>query len=363
MLNERAMQLALDIRPIDTLFFRDARPFGPAGQGRSGLPTPQTLAGAIRTMLLERHDVDWSRVANGTRQYGSLQRALEELGPDFAAIGKVTICGPWIKRDNEVLVPAPANLRQKTGGEMSDGVVRLDPLRKPPPGWAPAAGGMLPLWRYGRERLKPLGPTTYLRPQGLAVFLEGDVPKACALVDRDKLYTMDVRVGIGLDSATGTAATGLIYSTSLLELKPGVTFYAELSGPESALAPLLDDQVLMRFGGEGKYVSVQSSTTLARWPPIPREAGQGKILLLTTPAALDGWRPNGLDLVSAAVGKPQAVSGWNMARGGPKPNRFMVPAGSVYFLCTGAQVPPYLGLAEDSQIGWGHFLEGNWNYV
>jgi SOS regulatory protein LexA len=44
--------IALD--PLDVLFFRDGRPFTASERLLSGLPLPQTLAGAIRTALLQR---------------------------------------------------------------------------------------------------------------------------------------------------------------------------------------------------------------------------------------------------------------------------------------------------------------------
>ncbi len=37
-------------------------------------------------------------------------------------------------------------------------------------------------------------------------------------------------------------------------------------------------------------------------------------------------------MVAAVVGRPLAVSGWDLKGGKPKPSRRAVPAGSVYFL-------------------------------
>ncbi|BAW02883.1 CRISPR-associated protein, Cmr3 [Thermus thermophilus] len=37
-------------------------------------------------------------------------------------------------------------------------------------------------------------------------------------------------------------------------------------------------------------------------------------------------------MVAAVVGRPLAVSGWNLKEGKPKPSRRAVPAGSVYFV-------------------------------
>ena len=60
------------------------------------------------------------------------------------------------------------------------------------------------------------------------------------------------------------------------------------------------------------------------------------------------------------------VSGWNMATGGPRPTRFAVPAGSVYFLEGAAEFLSNDCLADspDDRIqGWGCFARGVWNDV
>ena len=72
--------------------------------------------------------------------------------------------------------------------------------------------------------------------------------------------------------------------------------------------------------------------------------------MLVGPAAFDaGWRPAALEpdggrfvgrfaglddivLHAACVGRPQHVSGWDVAGGSPKPTRRLAPAGSVYFI-------------------------------
>ncbi len=356
------MTLGLRLRPVDTLFFRDARPFGPAGHARSGLPTPQTLAGAIRTWLLERCGVDWDKFAAGVRDHGSVTACLGSMGAEYVAVGDVAIAGPWLMKYGEVLVPVPANLRRPKGGT-SGPLRRLDPLRKPPAGWIPREEGMLPLWHRGRERLAAIGSDEFLRPDGLRAYLEGGVPGVDKLVEAKDLYGADSRVGIGVNTATGTAAMGLIYSVDLLALKPGVEFYAEVSGHKSALVPLTEERPMLRWGGEGRSVAVHAAQASHRWPDVASKVGRGRIILLTTPAALGGWKPEGMTLVSAAVRGSQAVSGWDLARGGPKPTRFMVPAGTVLFLPEGSRAPSALGRLEDRKAGWGKFVEGSWSYV
>ena len=350
--------LQLAIEPVDGLFFRNARPFEAASRGVSGLPVPQTLAGAIRSLLLERHGVDFVRLGKLMKNGASFAEALAEFGPEVAAVASVQVRGPWFTLDGEVLVPTPASLK----GEKKTGkLVRLDPLKSSLPGWRPQVPGMWPLWRRGRETVE--AADGFLKPSGWRCFLEGGTPEPCDLVPTSDLYDFDDRTGIGVNPNSNTAAEGLIYSIRMLALKPKAGLYAEISGPAAALAPLKAASVLMRLGGEGRHVVGCAAQQSADWTCVPPVPNKGRLVLLTTPAWFNGWKPAALNPVAAAVGAGQPVSGWDLAKGGPKPNRFMVPAGSVYFLPPNAQVPDELVADEDASVGWGCFLEGNWSYV
>ena len=358
--------LRLTLEPVDSLFFRDARPFEAASRAASGLPMPQTLAGAVRTLLLERHGVQFDRLAERIRRGVSFAQALIEFGSEAVAVAELGLRGPWFTLKGEVLVPAPASLRrEKKAVENQEidtrRVFRLDPLKSPLPGWQPPSPGMLPLWRYGREAVEAI--SDFLKPSGLRRFLNGHTPQAGDLVPTSCLYDFEDRTGIGLDARRNTAAEGMIYGIRMLTLKPHIGLYAELSGPSAALAPLAAEPVLMKFGGEGRHVIIRAAESGADWPSVPPQTGKGRIVLLTTPAYFNGWKPPGLEPVAAAVSGFQAVSGWDLAKGGPKPNRFMVPAGSVYFLPSGTQFPDELVDREDAKAGWGCFVEGNWNDV
>ena len=168
--NTQLLHLALD--PVDGLFFRDARPFEPATHAASGLPMPQTLAGAVRTLLLERHKVNFGLLGKEMKAGADFATALSRIanGP-AAAVANVRINGPYFTIDGQVLVPMPANLRQD---KENASLMRLDPLKIPPPGWQPEDPGMLPLWRYNREGAEAV--EGFLKPCGLRHFLEGGLP-------------------------------------------------------------------------------------------------------------------------------------------------------------------------------------------
>lgn len=118
-------------------------------------------------------------------------------------------------------------------------------------------------------------------------------------------------------------------------------------------------------------------------------------IVLTTPARFDGgWLPDGFTLVgehfegkllselppmrlrAACVGRPQAGSGWDMAKRQPKRGVRLAPAGSVYFFelldgtLTKAHIKQLwlasLGGAHDdgfgTQDGFGVVVPGVWKY-
>ncbi len=354
------------LRPVDTLSFRDARPFDTVGQADSGLPFPQTLAGAIRTFLLKAHKVDLRRFGNRVKKYGSFDKVLGKEGVPIKSLVDMRIGGPWLSKDGELLVPMPSNLRfNKSITETSTSEIffRLDPKRTLPPGWLPQEQGLLPLWRHGRESLKTA--SGYLKPEGLRIFLEGGIPiKKDHYVGKEELYTIDRRVGIAIDAERNAAGEGKIYTAGMLALKPNVAFCVELTGDRDLIAPLCQKGVLMKFGGEGKYVEISPhSDDISFWPNVQLRMGDGHLLLLTTPAWFDGWKPHSLACIAASVSHSESVSGWDLAKGGPKPNRFMVPAGTVYFLPKDTHIPQFLAKHDDALVGWGHYLKGNWNYV
>ena len=178
--------IGLCLEPLDVLFFRGGRPFTPASRGRSGLPSPQTLAGAIRTRLLEQMGCDFDHLSHEVRSGGDLEAALDSVcGAGWVA--RVLVRGPWFARrsanrddDIGVLVPAPATLRRPKGWTASNGpqaeqLLRLDPLspHRELPGWNPEFPGMRPLWL--RRPVHVERTAGYLTPEGLGHFLAGGV--------------------------------------------------------------------------------------------------------------------------------------------------------------------------------------------
>jgi CRISPR-associated protein Cmr3 len=279
-----------------------------------------------------------------------------------------------------VLVSVPAVLhgqKKSEGGNLH----RLSPLRVGQlPGWdaelAHEQRGLRPLWLASKDVTEPA--RGYLTLGGLAAFLRGDTVERNSLLHPEDLFTFDHRTGIGVHPDRLAAEESQIYGASFLALRsrytarelheeprelPEVVLYAEVTGAEGIPPDALADLALP-LGGEGRRVAVRAVDPI-RWPEEGPRSNQKPLLLLTTPGLFQGrWRPGCLDgqLVAAAVPTPVAVSGWDLARGGPKPTRFAAPAGSVYFFDSlPDSLPETLSdKPEDGQQGWGCYVQGVW---
>ncbi len=371
--------LGLLLRPVDQLFFRDARPFGLRESGQSTLPTPQSLYGALKTHLMHTLGLkpsDLHGLHNSTAN-----------GASHHWMGKIKVRGPWLYRENAAatgvagpLVAAPADLVQ--GKSDGSEIMRLRPLRAAPPHWQPVAAGLRPMWSNATEALRPV--SGWLDNAMLSAYLRGEtVTRTCRATE---LFRWHDRTGIGINFDRGVADDGAIYSTRNLALAPDICFYAELALPADApdARQFFSSGLSLPWGGEGRRVAVESLNKPYAWPSA--QPAEDRILsLLISPGIFSNhdhpWRPRERgSLISACVRPPTPVSGWDLAganesnrQPGPKPTRFAVPAGAVY-LWTSTKIAkhgpetPRSNLdnlsdrPRDTDAGWGIALTGTWKY-
>lgn len=369
--------IGLRLDPLDVLFFRDGRPFGAANRVEGGLPNPQTLAGAVRTAMLGHYGMrgaDFKDFHSRMQKGATAVEALAEIRPEAAWVGSTRFRGPWIglkvgKDRVEPLLPQPMTT-VKPKDETGKVFLRSKPLDEGVlPGWD---GPLLPLWKKGR----PDGKATrgLLTLTALRSFLQGDDVSLEQLYKPDELFGHDNRVGIAVNKDTLTSEEGQIYGIRMLALKPAaglkdetraeapVCLYAEMQ-PGAGAPAELPGLGLLPLGGEGRYVGVKSVKAQA-WPTAGAVQGRS-LLYLATPAVFPGGGTlpsvNGLTVKAAASSAPSAVSGWDVAANGPRPTRFAIPAGAVYFV--EAAGPDFDSLCSDAalaQEGWGFALQGKW---
>lgn len=356
------MRIGICIEPLDVLLFGDGRPFSVGGIANSlDLPLPQTMAGALRTWLLDELGCDWDRLADLLARGASFAEAAAEQSETLGQAAGLEIRGPWLMRDDdrERLFPAPATLvRRGEDDDVALGRLRPLPEGQAPPGWRASIEGTRPLWPEQPGEWKRT--TGYLTTRGMKAFLAGGLPSREDLVPRDALLDRDNRVGIAIHNDTGTVEESMLYSVGFCALKAGLCFYAEFDAPNDRAASAIPQAPgLIRLGGESRRAQVSRCTALA---PDPDCVAPDKptVHVLASPGFVDADAPPE-GLIAAAWPTPTAVSGWDYARRGPKPARFAVPAGAVfYYNSTPAQGALYAP-PDDAAVGWGAYLTGTWS--
>jgi CRISPR-associated protein Cmr3 len=212
---------------------------------------------------------------------------------------------------------------------------------------------------------KPLSMPAFWDDESFTAWLCGQaVARAAVLRSAQPMSRTQVHVSI--DLATGTAAQGKLFSGSVVEPHARAGGAGVLEWSFAAVSHTLGgvrarnlDGRVVKLGGDGRTVRCASlpEPLYAMPAAITAAFAAGSVgmrLVLVGPAAFDaGWRPASLEpdggrfvgrfaglddivLHAACVGRPQQVSGWDVAGGAPKPTRRLAPAGSVYFITRGS---------------------------
>jgi len=360
----------LFIEPLDVLLFRDSRPFTAGETHRAKTifpPTPYPFVGALRTSILIEQGIDFEDYRNSRID----QKIHEAIGtPKDYDYGELQMCGPFLAQQGnklEVFFPLPYNL---LGGEpvvvskpLEKGLeaARYNPL-------IPEVSFTVPLWVHAEgagEELKD----KMLTDNGLFWYLHGDV--GMQPQETRNLYSREIRVGIELNPGRSTAQEGRLYMAEFIRLNREKRTGFLLRINAERLKEILDKEPLlssgiMVLGGERRAAHYEPAELAnSTFQELISPDGQrykklmeavkntrlnGKYrfkLYLASPAIFaNGWLPDfitdrtklegkidGLQirLVTAAVGKPLAIGGWDLAKRAPKPLLKAVPPGSVYF--------------------------------
>jgi len=323
--------MIIRLNALDTLFFRDGRPFT-MGESpwAAGIfpPYPSVFYGALRTAYFARHPEDLDRA----NQPGDPTATLE-------------IKGIYLQIGDQVCLPLPADcagLKEERGKAL---------LMRPEE--APEASSCpVPLV------LKPPGGTEVkAEDEGLLDYLSmvdylNAGKKEFYYILLSDFVLPEPKTGIGRDSASGTAKDHMLYRAVMRRLESRVrtgskslttSFLVEYTGLN------LPERGLLKLGGEGKAVfyetpgpDVEKSLCFT----APELRGNRFKLYLATPALFaGGWLPGWLDentltgeyrglklrLLTAATGKYLSIGGFDVHVGEPKVMRRAVPAGSVYY--------------------------------
>ncbi|XWX03076.1 type III-B CRISPR module-associated protein Cmr3 [Aggregatilineales bacterium SYSU G02658] len=347
------------IEQNDVWMFRDNKPFTAAADflARSIFPpTPQTVQGAIRTAYLTQQGISLKDFMAG--------RVDDPVIGSPAKLGALQIHGPYVARrvngKLEALYPMPMDVLKRTNKDthkLEVGVLKPSSqeafaTNAPFEGWRPLAGG-------GDGFKEASG---FLTAQGMADYLKGQAPAVEQIVETSAVYTFEDRVGLALDRGRRANRQGHFYRAQFVRMQTGAGLLVGLEGGQ------LDASGVLYIGGESRTGCYE--TVKFQAPPAPKE-GRLKVVLLA-PAWFENvyhtdWSPfvGGGKLVSVVLGKPQPISGWDVAHNRPKPLRNFIPMGSVFYFEGGAwQNQPFTQTPDDQlpfgAMGFGTCVVGTW---
>ncbi len=381
----------ITILPHDVWMFRDGRPFG---AGTSYLarsvfpPTPETLQGALRSAILEYAGVDWEDYAHGNISPELAQHVGVPAEYDHQTLkraaqpGTYQFRGPWIARVTangfERYFPAPCDLLEVKSTSADPTPTYLLPQPRQPDFYTDPPAG----WDTARHPWYALHPNTAARVANVEDqwitegefrrYLQGVAPQFCQ--ESDTLWQIEERPGLGLNRLARTAQQSLYYLARFIRPCEGIGLAEEVEFPGTTTSdPLPGPTGTLALGGEGRMATYQYS---AAPDPFPQHlAGKVKIVLLTPAWFSQGWQPRNRDwtpwlgpnaqLVSVALGKPIAISGWDIATGRPKPLYHYLPAGSVWYFKDAepgsrafTEIPP--DRPDMTNNGYGAFATASW---
>ncbi|RME81387.1 MAG: type III-B CRISPR module-associated protein Cmr3 [Zetaproteobacteria bacterium] len=326
------MSETLFLEPIDALYLRGNRLFGVTGGDDAPAqmpPWPSAVAGAIRSRMLVDGKVSLTDFAAGEASIENA-RLGEALGtPENPGSFRIARFSLARRRGESVepLLPLPADWT--AFGSVDD--LRLAAARPAPlPQGVQGSVALEQMPRLSLEEPEKALSGFWLTFEGLARWLRDEDIKD-GLVPVSELWRTDARLGIAMDARLRTAERSRIYTSDAVALARDVGFLAEVEGADG----LVPRSGLLRFGGDGRGVRVHKARV--EWPEPDwdeiRRTGRFRLLLTSPGIFEDAWKPRveGARLVAAAVPRGEVVSGWDLAKGAPKPAQRCAPTGSVYW--------------------------------
>ena len=346
--------MKLFLQANDTFFFRDGRPFtkGEQSEGHSIFPPlPSTLLGALRTAYIVENG-DLSSFYDGDME--------NSIGTP-KSLGSMCLKGVFLADTQQgVYYPIPLDVVGKT----SENDEKLYVLKVRPQN-SDFISNSIPILTHhlvweGTEdvevetegKLDSINMMEYLLNRQNEYFFR-----------HHKDFVQDEpKTGIQRDNKLLASDDGMLYRINMSRFQNRFFNPTE----KKALSELgfivdhqcnlnLSEQGLLKLGGEGRSFFYKQSShnpnpfnsedAVKQLKEKIQESGIFK-LYFAAPAIFDqGWLPKWIskktfkaqysslsfELITAAVGKPISISGWNMKDNIPKPTRQAVPAGSVYY--------------------------------
>lgn len=339
----------ISFSPVDAWFFRDGRPYHRGEAGQTDVqslfpPHAPTVIGTVRAALARNAPGELSWDGRGAWN----DDLHSTLGNGAHDLGALRFTGPFVTHKQQTLLPVPLHI---LGGPSK----QSDPVRWTPTTFlAPSKTALecdlgnvrfpVPLNHPKERQLKePAG--MWVTVEGFSRILRGESPQQNSLFHSNQLWKIESRVGLARDHSSRSAKEGELYSPSFVRLHKDVELAVWVDGiPDDWTIPNLNT-----FGGESRLAHSEIEKAERPLPEVPtekiQESGRFTVSLLTPfllPSTATGQQTHphpedtlhslsGTKIVSACIGKPIRIGGWNSVHREPEPLLAYLPAGSTWF--------------------------------
>lgn len=319
--------MIIKVDPLDTLFFRDGKPFtmGEDNWANGIFPPPSSVIyGALRSVYFSNHINE-----------------LKDANEMTDITKKINIKSIYFfdNRDRKVYLPLPFDCAQKIDDAKNNlnevsllSMIKLNEIKSSCPTMHALKGG-------GEVTTVTEG---LIESGQFIKYLEGNGKTFTFAKISDKVL-LEPKIGIRINENTGTSDEGKLYRVGMNRLD-NLSLLIDFEGLD------VPEKGIMKLGGEGKAASYkQHSDQNFLINPLITNANNNNNtfkLYLSTPAIFEqGWIPKWvnkdnlmckyqglkLKLLTASIGRYRSIGGFDMKTRKPKAMQKAVPAGSVYY--------------------------------
>ncbi len=322
---------SISIKPFDTLFFRDGRPFGMGEESFAQFvfpPFPTTFYGALRSKIIAENG-GYEKFKNGKNP------KLTAVAGTPNSKGSLQIIGPLLRKEGDFVLPLPADVFRGEDGKFK----KVPPCGKEILPWkGKEAGKIAYLFLNGEKNALKADRTSLFKNSDFKEYLLGK-GKFFSAVEKGEIYKAEPKVGIALEMPYKRVRRGYLYRLSMVRLRGDVDFVVFYQGTNAVAFP---ERGLLQIGGEGRAAFYREEEVSP--PGLSQDEFEDAIkgkkfikLYLLTPAFihenglpyLEKLKILGLKLVGYSVKGLLWIGGWDMAKGFPKPMRPAWSPGSI----------------------------------
>lgn len=318
--------MIIEINALDTLFFRDGKPFSMEEETwADGMfpPFPSVIYGALRSAYFANH-------------IGELDKANQLDDPT----GTLMLKDIYLKVNDEIYFPLPLDcVKEKDEKNNKSFVLNSHPTDELISN-SPKLDEILVQPNDKNNKIENISDAILVKID-FEDYLNSNADDIF-YYKLDKFLLSEPKIGIARASNTHSTEEGKLYRVDMKRLadrnKNNLSIIIEFEGLE------LPNSGFLKLGGEGKAASYNkyNESIKVNFPKFEDDK-QFKIILVTPAIFNNGWLSNWINkdtipntdckvkLITAAIGKPINIGGFDMQKRMPKPMYKGVPAGSVYY--------------------------------